>query len=175
VSNENITFLEGKCLSYSRNVAYHPVADILRSNFDIEERDDDSTTTEKVKKGLKALGADEPSTLPYLLEVLSVKDSGIDRIPMSLEARTHRIASALNHIVLKGSELRPLVLAIEDLHWVDRSSEDTLKTLLDNIPGAKVFLILTYRPEYVGTWGGKSYHSQVNLNRLSNRERAWQW
>jgi class 3 adenylate cyclase/tetratricopeptide (TPR) repeat protein len=170
LSNENITFLEGKCLSYSRNVSYHPVADILKANFDIQEGDDDSKVTERVKKGLKALAADESSTLPYLLEVLSVKDSGIDKIPMSPEAKTHRIASALNHIVLKGSEISPLVLAFEDLHWIDRSSEDALKSLLDNIPGVKVLLILTYRPEYVGTWGGKSYHSQVNLNRLSNRE-----
>jgi class 3 adenylate cyclase/tetratricopeptide (TPR) repeat protein len=169
-SNEDLTFLEGKCLSYSRNVAYHPVADILRSNFDIEERDDDLTTTEKVKKGLKVLAADETSTLPYLLELLSVKDSGIDKIPMSPEARKDRIAEALNHIVLKGSEIRPLILAFEDLHWIDKSSKDVLKDLLDNIAGSRVFLILTYRPEFVVSWGGKSYHNQVNLNRLSNSE-----
>jgi tetratricopeptide (TPR) repeat protein len=170
VANEDVTFLEGKCLSYSRNVAYHPVADILRSNFDIEEGDDDFNINEKVKKVLKALGADEASTLPYLLEVLSVKDIGIDEMTMSPEAKRHRIARALKHIVLKGSEIRPLILAFEDLHWIDRSSEDSLKDMLDSIAGSKVFLIFTYRPEYVGSWGGKSYHSQVNLNRLTNRE-----
>ncbi|GAG37965.1 unnamed protein product, partial [marine sediment metagenome] len=42
--------------------------------------------------------------------------------------------------------------------------------LLESIPGARVLLIFTYRPEFVHTWGAKSYHSQVNLNRLSNRE-----
>jgi tetratricopeptide (TPR) repeat protein len=61
-------------------------------------------------------------------------------------------------------------MAIEDLHWVDKSSEDTLKVLLDSIAGERIFLIFTYRPEYDQTWGSKSYHSQVNLNRLSNRE-----
>jgi len=170
VANEDVTFLEGKCLSYSRNVAYHPVADVLRSNFNIQDGDNDSTVIENMKRGLKALGADDASTLPYLLEVLSVKDIGIDEMTISPEAKRHRIAGALNHIVLKGSEIRPLILAFEDLHWIDRSSEDTLKGLLDNIAGAKVFLIFTYRPEYVGSWGGKSYHSQVNLNRLTNRE-----
>ena len=53
---------------------------------------------------------------------------------------------------------------------MDKSSEESLKYLLDSIPGARVFLIFTYRPEFVHTWGAKSYHSQVNLNRLSNRE-----
>jgi predicted ATPase len=61
-------------------------------------------------------------------------------------------------------------MAIEDLHWIDKSSEDTLMALLDSISGERVFLIFTYRPEYIHTWGAKSYHSQVNLNRLSNRE-----
>jgi len=170
VANEDATFLEGKCLSYGRGVAYHPVIDILKSNFDIHEGDGNLEIREKVKEGLKILGVDEPSTLPYLLELLSVKDSGIDKIPMSPEERKVRIIDALNRIVLKGSELRPLIMAFEDLHWMDKSSEESLKDLLDSIAGARVFLIFTYRPEFVHTWAGKSYHNQVNLNRLSNRE-----
>ncbi len=170
VANEDVTFLEGKCLSYSKGVAYHSVIDVLKSNFDVREEDGDSEIKEKFKRGLKILGADEASTLPYLLELFSVKDSGIDKIPMSPEARKDRIIEALNRIVLKGSEIRPLILAYEDLHWVDRSSEEVLKYLLESISGARVFLIFTYRPEFVHTWGGKSYHSQVTLNRLSNPE-----
>jgi len=77
---------------------------------------------------------------------------------------------AFKQIVLKGSEIRPLILAYEDLHWVDKSSEELLKYVLESIPGARVLLIITYRPEFVHTWGAKSYHSQVMLNRLSNRE-----
>ncbi len=170
VVNEDATFLEGKCLSYSRGVAYHPVIDVLKSNFDIRDGDGDSEIRGKVKKGLKLLDVDEDSTIPYLLELLSVKESGIDKIPMSPEARKDRIMEAVKRISLKGSEIRPLVIAIEDLHWIDKSSEEYLKDLLDSIPGARVFLIFTYRPEFVHTWGGRSYHSQVNLTRLSNRE-----
>ena len=170
VSNEDVTFLEGKCLSYSRGIAYHPVIDILKSNFNILENDDCTKIRDKVSQWLKTIGVDEASTLPYLLELLSVKDSGIDKIDMSPEARKDRILSAVNLISLKGSEIQPLVLAVEDLHWIDRSSEEYLKTLLENISGARIFLIFTYRPEFIHTWGGKSYHSQINLNRLSNRE-----
>ncbi|OEU79041.1 MAG: hypothetical protein BA872_09825 [Desulfobacterales bacterium C00003060] len=165
-----MTFLEGKCLSYSRGVAYHPVIDILKSNYDIREGDGDSEITKKVKTGLKAIGVDEASTLPYLLELLSVKDSGIDKIPMSPEARKDRIIETLNRNVFKGSELRPMIIAVEDLHWIDKSSEERFKYLLDSISGVRVFLIFTYRPEFVHTWGGRSYHGQVNLNRLSNQE-----
>jgi len=170
VSNEDVTFLEGKCLSYSRGVAYHPVIDILKSNFNILDNDDCNKTREKVSQWLKMFCIDEASTLPYILELLSVKDSGIDQIDLSPEERKDRIMAAVNIITLKGAESRPLVIAVEDLHWIDRSSEEYFKFLLESISGACVFLIITYRPEYVHTWGGKSYHSQINLNRLSNRE-----
>jgi class 3 adenylate cyclase len=170
VSSEDATFLEGRCLSYSRGLAYHPIIDILKANFDIREPDGDLEIKEKVKRGLRILGTDEASTLPYLLELLSVKDSGIDKIRMSPEARRDRIIEVINRIALKGSEIRSLILAYEDLHWMDKSSEDVLKILLESIPGARILLIFTYRPEFVHGWGGKSYHNQVNLNRLSNRE-----
>ena len=53
---------------------------------------------------------------------------------------------------------------------MDRSSEDAAKHLLDSIPGARVLTIFTYRPDFAPTWGGKSFQSQLNLSRLSNRE-----
>jgi class 3 adenylate cyclase/tetratricopeptide (TPR) repeat protein len=170
VANEDVNFLEGKCLSYGRGVAYHPVIDILKSNFDIHEGEGDQEIREKVKKGLGLIAVDEASTFPYLLELLSVKESGIDQISMSPEAKKDRIIEAIKRIVIKGSEIRPLIMAIEDLHWMDKSSEDVARDLLESIPGSKVLLIFTYRPEFVHTWGAKSYHNQLTLHRLSNRE-----
>jgi class 3 adenylate cyclase/tetratricopeptide (TPR) repeat protein len=170
VANEDVTFIEGKCLSYGKSIAYHPIIDILKANFDIKEGDSDPEIREKVMRGIKLLGVDEASTLPYFLELLSVKDSGIDKIFMSPAARKDRIIEALKQIILKGSEIRPLIMAIEDLHWIDKSSEDALKYFLEIIPGARVLLTFTYRPEFVHTWGGKFYYNQINLNRLSNRE-----
>jgi len=170
VENEDVTFLEGKCLSYSQGVAYHPIIDLHKSNFDIRESDSHDKIEEKVKNRLKQLDIDEASTLPYLLELLSVKDSGIDQIPLSPEGKKDRLIETMIQIPLKDSEIRPLIMVIEDLHWMDKSSEEVLKYLLESISGARILLVFTYRPEFVHTWGGRSYHNQVNLNRLSNRE-----
>ncbi len=170
VTSEDVTFLEGKCLSYSRGVVYHPIIDILKANFDIRDNDGDLQIREKIKEGLDVMGADEASILPYLLELLSVKYNDFDKIPLSPEERKDRIFGALKQMVLKGSENQPLIMAFENLHWIDHSSEESLKGLLDAISGARVFLIFTYRPEFIHTWGGRSYHSQINLNRLSTRE-----
>jgi class 3 adenylate cyclase/tetratricopeptide (TPR) repeat protein len=170
VANEDITFLEGKCLSYNRGMVYHPVIDILKANFNIREGDRGSEIREKVNRGLKLLGADEELTLPYLLELLSVQDSGVDKLPISPEEKRFRIIESLKRIVIKGSEIRPLIMAFEDLHWVDESSEQVLKHVLESIQGARIFLIFTFRPVYAHGWISKSYHSQLTLNRLSERE-----
>jgi class 3 adenylate cyclase/tetratricopeptide (TPR) repeat protein len=170
VANDDVTFLEGRCLSYSRGTAYHPIIDILKSNFDVREGDEDSSIREKVVEGLKILGVYETSILPYILELLAVKNSGIDSILISPEGKKTQIIEALKRISLKGSEIRPLIMAVEDLHWIDNSSEELFKNIIDSIPGARVLLIFTYRPEFVYTWGPKSFFNHLNLNRLSNRE-----
>ena len=170
LANADVTFIEGRCLSYSSGVAYHPVIDILKANFDILRDDDDPVIIKKVKKGLKTLNMDEPFTLPYILELLSVKDIRSDKTTISPKGKKDRIISIFREIACKGCEIRPLVLVFEDLHWVDESSEEVLKYVLEGILGERILLLFTYRPEFVHTWGGKSYHSQINLNRFTNRE-----
>ena len=170
VTHDDVTFLEGKCLSYSKNIPYHLHIDILKANFDIREGDSASKIRKKVKRGIKIVNADEDLTLPYFLELLSVKESGLDNVSLSPEEKKRRIIEALKQIILKGSGIRPLILAYEDLHWMDKSSEEVLKYILESIPGERVLLIFTHRPEFLHTWGAKSYHNQLTLNRLSNRE-----
>ncbi len=170
LSNSDVLFIEGRCLSYSSGVAYHPVIDILKANFDILRDDPDSAIIAKVTRGLKVLNMNQPSTLPCILELLSVQDQRSDTISISPKGKKDRIMSICRQISINGSEIRPVVLVFEDLHWIDESSEDVLRYMLEGILGARVLLLFTYRPEYIHTWGGKSYHSQVNLNRLSNRE-----
>jgi class 3 adenylate cyclase/tetratricopeptide (TPR) repeat protein len=170
VANENVTFLEGRCLSYSRGVSYHPIIDVLKQNFDIRGGEGDFEIRNKVLMGLRVLASADDSTLATFLELLSVPANDSDKVPLSPEARKNRIIKSFVRIVLSGSEIRPLIMAFEDLHWIDEGSEEAFKAILDAISGARVFLIFTYRPDFVHTWGGRSYHSQLNLIRLSNRE-----
>lgn len=170
VSNEDITFVEGKCLSFARGIPFHPISDLLKGVFFIGADDSDQVVRDKVRRGLEAMQADETATLPYLLELLGVKEPGINRLSMSPEGLKDRLVEAVKHIIVKGARLRPLVIAMEDLHWADKSSEDALKWLLKVVPATRVLIILTYRPEFLPAWGGHSYHNQITLNRLSNRE-----
>jgi len=170
VAKEQVTFLEGKCLSFSKNTAFHPIIDILKSNFNISDSDNDSEIREKVKAGLKTLAVDEKITLPYLLELLSVSDSGLKNLRLSSDTIQDKIFEALKLISIKGSEIRPLVMAIEDLHWIDKSSEDVFKALIEFITGARILIIFTFRNEYTPPWKDKKYLNIISLNRFDRTE-----
>jgi class 3 adenylate cyclase/tetratricopeptide (TPR) repeat protein len=170
LANDDPHFLEGRCLSYGRGMAYHPLIEILKSVFIVQEGEEDAEVRRKVNEALKSLQVEEGPYLPFLLELLSVKDSGIEKIPMSLEARKDRIRESFKRIMLRLAVRGSLVIVFEDLHWLDKSSEETLHSFLEVIPGARILLLFTYRPDFIPPWDAKSYHNQITLNRLSNRE-----
>ena len=167
ITNEDVFFLEGKCLSFSRTVAYHPVIDTLKSLFHIDEKQTDAQIKEKLDTGLSALNIDSSHSLPYLLELLAVKDSGVDMIKTSPEARREWINAALISMVVAQAQQKPLILVIEDLHWVDAASQSAISELLGSIHAERVLLLLTYRPEFVPDWSTRSNFHQVVLGRLS--------
>ena len=65
---------------------------------------------------------------------------------------------------------RPLVLAIEDMHWADTTSVEFLTFLLEHLAGSRVLLVCTYRPDFASLWSGKSYHSVITLPPLAPPE-----
>jgi class 3 adenylate cyclase/tetratricopeptide (TPR) repeat protein len=170
VAEESLTILEGRCLSYGRGMAYHPLVEILKSSLGIREGEEEPEIRRRLKEGMKALEIDEGPYLPFLLELFSVRDSGIEKIPLSPDARRERIMEAFKRILLRLAAARPLIIIFEDLHWLDKSSEETLHAFLEIVPGGRILAVFTYRPEFVPPWNFKSYHSQLTLNRLSNRE-----
>jgi class 3 adenylate cyclase len=136
IANEDVIFLEGRCLSYSHGISYHPIIDILKANLDIREEDTDKNIREKVKKGLNILEIDEEFAQPYILELFSVKDSGFDEIKMSPDAIKGRIMEIIKIFTLKGAKIRPVITAYEDLHWSDKSSEEVLKVCFGQHPSS---------------------------------------
>src|SRR3989304_9390691 len=89
---------------------------------------------------------------------------------LDLRDKRKRTLETLKNIVLADSNLRPLVIAVENLHWIDGASEEFLTFLIDNIPSSKIMLILTSRPSYRAKWSEKSYHVQIAPSRLSDKE-----
>ena len=168
IATEEVMFLEGRCLSYSKGISYHLIIDLLKSNFNIQ--DDDPNIREKIVTGLNNMGIGEKENAPYLLEILSVKNSGMNTLMMSPDAMTDKLADIFKLMIQKLSEIRPLVLIIEDLHWADQNSIDLINLLFEIIPGARILAVFTFRPEFSPNWGSWSYHGQVTLYKLTTNQ-----
>lgn len=168
-----ITYLEGRSVSYGQTTPYLPILDIVRQSFALAETDTPEIVAEKIDRGLRALGLDVPALLPYLLHLLGVKEDAEGPLavlnPESIKART---IDTLRQLSVAGSQQRVIVIAIEDMHWIDQASEDALAAVVESTAGCRVLLVCTYRPGYQPPWLGKSHATQLVLRRLSRRDCA---
>jgi predicted ATPase len=80
--------------------------------------------------------------------------------------RRHRILDAVKRLLLRESQLQPLVLVFEDLHWIDSETQAVLDSLVESLPTARILLLVNYRPEYQHSWGSKTYYSQLRIDPL---------
>jgi len=162
-----VTWVEGRCLSYGTQIPYLLALDLLRSNWGIGETDTPDAITDKVRLGLQAVGMDPDQDGPVLLHLLEIKDvEGSPALsnPETVKAKAFEI---LRQLSIKVSLGRPLVLVLEDLHWVDKISEEFLGVLAENVRDARILLLATYRPGYRPPWIDKSYAGQTPLQPLS--------
>ncbi|HEX3553745.1 MAG TPA: adenylate/guanylate cyclase domain-containing protein [Thermoanaerobaculia bacterium] len=162
--------LAGRCLSYTSGVPYVPILYMLRNAWEIGESDDAAAVTAKVVAGLRRAEMEVAEALPCLLHLLGVRE-GTEVIaelsPQALQTRTFRL---LRQMILNESRHRLVVLEIEDLHWVDRTSEEFLSLLVEGLFAAHVLLIATYRSGYRSPWIEKSNATQIPLSRLTDAE-----
>ena len=169
-TNGPVTYLEGHCLSYTSATPYSVVLEVLRAQCAIATKDGDDVIADKVHRTLGALGVDTDRTVACLLHLLGVRGA-VDMLsgtsPDTLKAHTF---AALKQVWTESGRRRPLVIALEDMHWIDPTSEEFVTTLVDGLPGAGVLLLATYRPGYRAPWVAKSYTTQLTLPPLSARD-----
>lgn len=167
LSDARATLLEGRCLSYGRATPYLPLIDALRANCAISEGDVAEVTEMKVRAGLSEVGLDPDDRAPVLLHLLGVSRGTGPLADVSAEAVKIRTFDTLLQMSLRGARRRPLVIVIEDLQWVDRTSEEFLARLADDLAAEPMMLLATYRPGYQPPWAGHSYATQLSLPRLA--------
>jgi class 3 adenylate cyclase/tetratricopeptide (TPR) repeat protein len=160
-------WVEGRCVSYGSQIPYWLVLDLLRSNCRIAENDTQAVITEKVRSSLQEVGMDPGLDSSLLLQLFGTKNGGSSATQSSPGVIKEKTFEALSQLSIKRSLRRPLVLALEDLHWIDKISEEFLGFLVENLPGARVLLIATYRPGYRPPWIDKSYAGQTPIQPLS--------
>src|SRR5713101_1884980 len=158
--------LQASSVAYSRATSYLPVIDLLKSYFGIAERDDLRSIRAKTTGHLLTLDEALRDVVPpvlWLLDALPEDDRLWDLEPPQ---RRQLTLDAVKLLLFRESRVAPLVLVLEDLHWIDSETQALLDSLVERLPTAPVLLLVNYRPEYGDSWSGKSYYRQVRIEPL---------
>jgi len=160
-------YLEGRCLHYGGSMPYLPILDILRSYFEIREGDREFLVKKKLKEKIIQLDERLKSVLPSFQDIFSLKIDDGAYLQLGPEQKKVRTFEAIRDLLVRQSEDKTIVLAVDDLHWVDKTSEEFLDYLIGWLANTHILLILLYRPEYTHQWGSKSYYSKIGVDQLS--------
>jgi class 3 adenylate cyclase/tetratricopeptide (TPR) repeat protein len=167
---EGWTVLEGRCLSYGRSSAYVPVIDLLRAYFDVQPSEDAGTIRERMARRLIAL---EPSLAAYLPAMQALLDVPVEdsrwRQLDPLERRRETM-EAVRRLVLCESQARPVLVAIDDLQWIDAESQTLVEVLLATVQDAPVLVLLGHRPEYEPSWSESIRRETLQVEPLSGKD-----
>jgi class 3 adenylate cyclase/tetratricopeptide (TPR) repeat protein len=158
--------LETASVSYGKATAYLPVIDLLKAYFHIEGRDETRTIREKVTGKVLSLDRALEPSLSALLSLLEVPLEDDTWGRLDPPQRRHRTLDAVKRLLLRESQVQPLMLLCEDLHWIDAETQALLDSLVESLPTARMLLLTNYRPEYQHRWGSKTYYRQLRIDPL---------
>jgi len=164
---EGWLILESGSSSYSKANVYLPIIELLKSYFQIENLDDQRKIREKLTGKLLTLDKALEPVLPAFLALLdvSVEDSQWQALDPS--QRRRQTLDAIKRLLQRESQVQPLCLVFEDLHWIDSETQAFLDSLVESLPTAQLLLLVNYRPEYQHGWGGKTYYTQIRIDPLT--------
>jgi class 3 adenylate cyclase len=158
--------LESRSVSYGKATPYLPLRDLLKAYFQINARDDDRRIREKITGKLLTLDEALKPTLPAFLALLDVPVEDSQWQALDPPQRRQRILDGVKRLLLRESQVQPLCLVLDDLHWIDAETQALLDSLVESLPTARCLLLVNYRPEYQHGWGHKTYYSQLRLDPL---------
>jgi predicted ATPase len=158
--------LESASASYGKATPYLPIIDLLKRYAHVEERDDARTIRAKVTGQVLTLDEALQETIPALLALLEALPEDSPFQQLDPPQRRQRTLDALKRVLLRESQVQPLLLVCEDLHWIDAETQTLLDSLVESLPSARLLLLVNYRPEYQHSWGSKTYYTQLRLDPL---------
>ena len=165
-----VTCCEGHCLAYGSATPYLPVRDLLRQLWDLPDAAPATAITATVHQRLREAGVASEDEALVLLQLLDVPVDLAPSAALDPPMRKARTFALLWHVIRHASRRQPLMLAVENLHWIDPTSEEWLASLVERLGDVPVLLLVTYRPGYQPPWIRHSAATQMALPRLSPRD-----
>lgn len=165
-----VTYLRSHCLAHDSRTPYSPVLMLLRQACRIIATDDFRAVAEKIARRLSALQIPVETAAPYLLHLLESSTAPSLTTELSPELLKTRTINTLLQMSLQASRERPLIIELEDVHWIDAASEACLIRLVEQLVGAPILLLLTSRPGYRVPWLAPLHITSLALTLLTPEE-----
>jgi class 3 adenylate cyclase/tetratricopeptide (TPR) repeat protein len=166
LAQEDVPCLEGSCFAYGDSISYLPFLEIVKGFCGLEGRETEAEAKCQIAQRLAPLTLEPEAVVPYLHHLLALPVDDVLFSRLTPELVRQRTVEALKMLVLAAARYRPLVLILEDVHWVDKASEEVLAALVEAMTTVPLLLVLVYRPEYLHAWAEKAYHTQLTLTGL---------
>ncbi len=170
VAHEHDAWLtETECSPYNQNTAFYPVSRLLQNTvLQFGAEDNAEARYAKLEGFLVQNGFDLNESVPLLAPILSLPANPnyapID--PLALSTRQKTLGLLLN-MLLRRAAVQPLLFIVEDLHWADPSTLDLLGLIINQAPGTRMLVYLTFRPEFKPPWIASQNVQLITLNRLA--------
>jgi class 3 adenylate cyclase/DNA-binding winged helix-turn-helix (wHTH) protein len=158
--------LESTATSYGTATPYGPVVELLTRYFHLKDGEAPHTIQRTVTGQVLALDEARQETVPALLALLDALPADSPFWQLEPTPRRRRIQEALKQLLVRASQAQPVVLVVENLHWLDTESQAWLDMLVESLPAVPLLLLVNYRPEYQHGWGSKTYYTQIRLDPL---------
>jgi class 3 adenylate cyclase len=163
---DDAIFLTGVCIHYGRNINFLPLIDIVRSVFSIEE----GMSEEEAGRLIEDIAVGKlESMIPFYRNLLSlqVDDEGFKALDP--EGRKFGTFEGVKNLLLSLSEKKPLVIFLEDVHWIDKISEEFFTFFSHPIHQYRILILTAYRPESTPGWSKGSLYRHLGLETLSEK------
>ena len=159
--------LEGHCTANGRATPLLPFIEVVRTSFHLGGRADAQEVTRKLTRGMELLGQEPSERLPYLLNLLGHEAPQGSLAGVADEVVGIRTRDAIMDLLKERCRLTPTVLMLEDLHWIDKGSEDLVARIAQAADELPLLVVSTYRPEYAPPWAGRANVTEMRLNPVS--------
>ena len=160
---DDFRVLECSSDSYGKAFPYLPLIDLLKGYLQIGPGDDNRRKLEKVTGRVLGLDRTLDDTIPFLLNLLSVVDPSAPIDKMDPQVRQRRTFDAIRRVLLREAVNHPVLVVMEDLHWLDAESQSFLTMFGHALAESRIVLLVNYRPEYTPQWDAATSHAQLRL------------
>jgi len=158
---------------FHQNSALYPAAEQLRRMLHAGKQGNKESILDRLESALRNLNISASDYVPYLAALLGT--DAAERYPrpdLDPEELRERTLKAITIIVEKMSEQEPVLMIVEDAHWIDPTTTELLTTLVNRARDKRILLIIAFRPEFEPPWGREGHVTTCALNHLSRKESA---